>query len=363
MIEPVQPTWEHAPVYSPPSLDPLWRTPRTLIDVRATGSRPETTTRSSDDCSDHSGNRVGTLRQRESPHPNAPWWPSDGAPSLFLTGAYSARTTHDPNPHVKANAARTDEKSTVVSLLDLDFADLPVAAVASRTARRLAGSPFRYIVTPNADHLARLSGDPALQRIYREALFCLLDSRVVAILGRALGIQTPAVAAGSDLTAELLAHHLHPGERITIIGLAPALMPALVKNCGLAPPAHFDPPMGFDHDPVAFAAAVAFVQDNPARFVFLAVGSPRQEYLAAAIAAAGGATGTALCVGASLEFLAGARRRAPRFMRRIGLEWLFRLVTEPVRLYRRYLIESPKVVGLLLKQRWMGGRSARARRA
>ena len=83
-------------------------------------------------------------------------------------------------------------------------------------------------------------------------------------------------------------------------------------------PAHYDPPMGFERDPVAFAATVAFVRDNPARFVFLAVGSPRQEYLAAAIGAAGGATGTGLCIGASLEFLAGARRRAPRFMRRIG---------------------------------------------
>ena len=88
----------------------------------------------------------------------------------------------------------------------------------------------------------------------------------------------------------------------------------LIARLGLAPPAHYDPPAGFDQDPAAFAAAVDFVRTHPARLVFLAVGSPRQERLAAAIAAAGDATGTALCIGASLDFLAGARRRAPRAM-------------------------------------------------
>jgi exopolysaccharide biosynthesis WecB/TagA/CpsF family protein len=102
--------------------------------------------------------------------------------------------------------------------------------------------------------------------------------------------------------------------------------------------------MGFEHDPQSFAAAVAFVRDHPARFVFLAVGSPRQERLAAAIAATGDATGTGLCIGASLEFLAGARRRAPRFMQRIGMEWLFRLASDPRRLLRRYLIDSPRII-------------------
>ncbi|MEA2738341.1 MAG: hypothetical protein QOH05_1648, partial [Acetobacteraceae bacterium] len=146
-----------------------------------------------------------------------------------------------------------------------------------------------------------------------------------------------------------------PGERITIVGLSTVALRAMVARCGMAPPAHYDPPMGIERDPDAFDAAVAFVDANPARFVFLAVGSPRQEQLASAIASRGGATGTGLCVGASLEFLAGTRRRAPRFMRRMGLEWLFRLGTNPRRLFRRYLIDSPVVLALLLKQRLARG--------
>lgn len=249
-----------------------------------------------------------------------------------------------------------------VALLGLAFADMTVAAAAACIADRPADAPFGYVVTPNADHLVRLSRDRGLRAIYRNAAICLLDSRVVFLLARLFGLPAPPVVTGSDLTAHLLAHHLRFGERIAIVGLSPVWLPALVARCGLAEPAHHDPPMGFERDPVAFAAAVAFVRDNPARFVFLAVGSPRQERLAAAIVAAGGATGSGLCIGASLEFLAGARWRAPPLLRLIGLEWLFRLATDPRRLFRRYLIDSPMVIVLLLKQRWGGGRSGRTLR-
>jgi exopolysaccharide biosynthesis WecB/TagA/CpsF family protein len=253
-----------------------------------------------------------------------------------------------------------DTKPPEVSLLGLRFANLTVAEAAFLLADRPASAPFAYVVTPNADHLVRLNREPNLAAVYRNAALCLLDSRVVHGLGRLIGLAVPGIAPGSDLTAHLLAHHLRPGERITIIGLSPEWLPPLVARCALAPPAHYNPPMGFDNDPAALAATVAFVRGHPARFVFLALGSPRQEHLAAAIAATGGVTGTGLCIGASLEFLAGARRRAPRFVSRSGLEWLFRLMNEPRRLFRRYLIDSPAVIVLLLRQRWAPPQSGQA---
>lgn len=240
---------------------------------------------------------------------------------------------------------------TTASLLGLEFASLNATQAASRIAARPAHLPFVYVVTPNADHLVRIRRDPLLYHIYRTAGLCLLDSSVVAGLGRALGLNVPRVATGSDLTAQLIHRHVAAGERITIVGLSPAWLPALIKQCHLTPPAHYDPPMGFEHNPNSFAAALEFVRKNPARFVFLAVGSPRQERLAAALAASGDITGTGLCIGASLEFLAGARRRAPAFVRRMHLEWLFRLAAEPRRLFRRYLIDSPVVIALLLRER------------
>ncbi len=238
-----------------------------------------------------------------------------------------------------------------VSRLGVPLADLDAAEAASAIAARPADQPFGYVLTPNADNFVRLSRDPEMRRIYEDAYLRLLNSRVVARAGRLLGLEAPRVAPGSDVTAHLLRSHLRPGERVTIIGLRPAFLRPLIDRCGIAEPFHHDPPMGFDRDPAAFAAAIAFVLAHPARFTFLALGSPRQERLAAAIAATGEAKGLGLCIGASLDFLAGAVARAPRWMQGAGLEWLHRLGSDPKRLARRYLVEDPPVFRLLLRER------------
>jgi exopolysaccharide biosynthesis WecB/TagA/CpsF family protein len=238
-----------------------------------------------------------------------------------------------------------------VRLLDLEFADLDAADAAALIGRRSGMEPFRYVTTPNADHLVRLHRHPELLPLYQGAMLRLLDSRVVALAARIMGLPAPHVATGSDLTSLLLSRHLRPAEQITIIGLSPRWLPGLVARCGLAPPAHYDPPRGFERNPGALRATVEFALAHPARLIFLAVGSPRQEILAAAIEATGVARGVGLCIGASLEFLAGAQRRAPAWMQRADLEWLYRLTHNPRRLARRYLIDSPAILPLLLHER------------
>ena len=242
-------------------------------------------------------------------------------------------------------------------LLGIDFADLDVATAAQWISERSENSSFAYVVTPNADHLVRLSRDPSLLPLYQDAMMRLLDSRVVARAARMIGLLPPAVAPGSDLTGRLLKAHLAPGEVVTIIGLRAAHLAALVANTGIAPPAHYDPPMGFDRDPAEMRRVVQFVLDHPARLVFLAVGSPRQERVAAALKATGRARGTGLCIGASLEFLAGAMPRAPQLMQRLGIEWLHRMLSDPRRLARRYLFDNPPIFWLLLRERLERGRN------
>jgi N-acetylglucosaminyldiphosphoundecaprenol N-acetyl-beta-D-mannosaminyltransferase len=238
-----------------------------------------------------------------------------------------------------------------IRLLGLEFADLDVEAAADWLARRPATAPFGYVTTPNADHLVRLNRRPGFAPLYRDALMCLLDSRVVAGVARLAGLRVPRVATGSDLTELLLTRHVAVGDRITIVGLRSEWLPALVARCGIAPPAHYDPPMGFADEASLLRAAVGFVLTHPARFVFLAVGSPQQEILAGAIARTRRATGVGLCIGASLEFVAGAARRAPLWVQHAGLEWLYRLCGNPRRLARRYLHDCPLVFPMLLRER------------
>ncbi len=246
----------------------------------------------------------------------------------------------------------------LVRLLGLDFADLGAEAAARLLADRPPEAPFGYVVTPNADHFVRLRRDPTVAEWYAGATMRLLDSRVVARLAAALGLVAPVVAPGSDLVDEIFRRWLRPGDRLTVIGLNGGLLSRLSAKLPGVRINHLDPAMGFDRDPAAFETAVRFVCANPSRFVLLAVGSPRQERLAAAIAATGQACGIGLCIGAGVSLFLGTERRAPIWMRLAGLEWLHRLASDPRRLARRYLLDDPPIIFLLLRERLHRGLGA-----
>ncbi len=240
----------------------------------------------------------------------------------------------------------------MTALLGLEFSDLDLGGATEALASRGSDSPFAYLVTPNADHLVRLHRDPSRYGpLYRDARWRLLDSRFVARLGRAMGLSVPPVVPGSDLTARLFGQVLGASECVAVVGGRATTVAALRTRFGLRNLLHHDPPMGFENDAAAFAAAIEFVEGAGARFIFLAVGSPRQEMLARALARRGMARGTALCIGASLLFLSGEERRAPHPVQRAGLEWAWRLAQDPRRLAGRYLRDDPEILSLLWRER------------
>ena len=240
--------------------------------------------------------------------------------------------------------------SAPVRLLGVEFAGLGPDDVLGRLAARPATFPFAYVVTPNADHLNRLSAKPELKPLYDAAALRLLDSRVVARLARLFGLPAPPVVTGSGLTEAMFARVIAPDDPIAVLGSSAEDASALRARYGLTRLAHHNPPMGFDRDPAALEAAIRFLEEHPARFAFLAVGSPRQEIVAEALVRRGKATGIGLCIGASLLLLTGSERRAPRAVQGAGLEWAWRWAQNPRRLARRYLLDSPRIIGLLWRE-------------
>lgn len=210
--------------------------------------------------------------------------------------------------------------------------------------------PFAYVVTPNVDHLGRVRRLPALRTAYDEAALRLLDSRVVAALARLCGATPPPVVTGADLLAAVMPRLEARAARVAVVGLDAAAIAALGARYPRLEFVHMEPQRGFEHDGTAFRMACDFVIEARADCTILAVGSPRQELLAQAVRRSGEAVGIGLCVGAAPLFLAGALRRAPAMLRRAGLEWAWRLLHEPERLARRYLIEGPPVLAALVRE-------------
>lgn len=237
-----------------------------------------------------------------------------------------------------------------INLLGLSFDNLNVPEAVIRLLERNPASPFAYVVTPNADHIARLHRRPALSPAYKNAWLCLLDSHVIYNMARLCRLSVPRVATGSDITALLLS--ALRSQNVAVIGLSPAHLTALQARCPGINFIHHAPPMNLLQNPTAFAAARDFAVTVKARFTLIGLGSPLQELLAQAIGAQPEATGVGLCIGAALEFCAGVTPRAPLWMQCAGLEWLHRLVRNPRRLARRYLLDNPPVLLSLAAEAW-----------
>ncbi len=222
-----------------------------------------------------------------------------------------------------------------------------------------ADDRFRYVATPNVDHVVMLhkAGTEPWRNAYREAIskadLVLNDSRILRRLAGMSGIDLPVVP-GSDLTRALVASGLDAGDGVVLVGGSPTEAAWLQHALPRARIFHCEPAMGVRDRPDLHDFIAAFVERQDAAYILLAIGAPQSEMVARHIARRGKARGVALCIGASVEFLSGTQRRAPRWMQRSGLEWSYRLATQPRRLWRRYLIEGPRILSIWM--RWMGPR-------
>ncbi|WP_158273171.1 WecB/TagA/CpsF family glycosyltransferase [Caulobacter sp. HMWF025] len=202
--------------------------------------------------------------------------------------------------------------------------------------RRPAEAPFVTFVTPNAEHAWLRRHNDDFRACSDACWISTNDSRVIGRAAALAGLNLE-FAPGAYVVRDLFDQVIRPDTPISVIGGMPDLIERLKARYGLTNLAHHNPPMGFIHQPSAVAEAVEFVANHPARFVFVAMGPPQSELFCHAVIRDGRSTGVGLCIGSSLSVLTGDSRPAPDLMERTGLVWLYRLVKEPRRLWRRYM--------------------------
>jgi N-acetylglucosaminyldiphosphoundecaprenol N-acetyl-beta-D-mannosaminyltransferase len=250
---------------------------------------------------------------------------------------------HDPTDAISSSALRRNEMTEErVCFLECRF-DTGSIEKASCDILAETREQFKYVVTPNVYYLVRMFEDPATMRPQYEGawrVFC--DSRVLSRLARVSGLRLPVIP-GSDLTADLIALAAKHGLMIAVIGPTHAACARLQEKYPGLDIASHTPPMGFTRSELEVRKCVDFVVKAQAPLVFLAVGDPQQGILARRIADHPRARGVGLCIGASIDFLTGAQRRAPVWVQKAGLEWSYRLLTNPRRFARRYLRDSPRI--------------------
>jgi exopolysaccharide biosynthesis WecB/TagA/CpsF family protein len=233
----------------------------------------------------------------------------------------------------------------MVKVLEIDDYDL---AQALEIVAAFGSDHYGYIVTPNVDHVIRHYYDATFRALYAEATYVLLDSRFLANLLGLFKRQIFRVCPGSDLTAFVMSKVIKSYDVAVLVGGTSQQAQDLRARFGLTALHHIDPPMNFISDDAAVESCLRNIESvSPFRFCFLAIGSPQQEIIAQKLKERGIARGLALCVGAAANYLTGIEKRAPRWMQKLGFEWMFRLCRDPKRMAKRYLVRGP-VIFLLL---------------
>jgi len=226
----------------------------------------------------------------------------------------------------------------------LDFDALSEQQVVARIVGDSEDGRGGWVVTPNIDICRQLSHDPAARELVSGASLVLADGMPLVWASRLRGDPLPERVAGASLIFTLSAAAAASGKSVYLLG-GEAGVPGraaaeLVRRYrSLLVAGTCAPPVGFDRQPGEIEAIAAKLAQAKPDIVFVGLGFPKQERVIAALAP-GLPSAWFIGCGAAIPFAAGALPRAPRWMQSLGLEWTYRLISEPRRLFRRYLVDD-----------------------
>lgn len=195
------------------------------------------------------------------------------------------------------------------------------------------------LATVNLDHLVKLRKDAKFRAAYAGQTHIVADGRPIVWLSRMAG-RPVHLTPGSELIDPICAQAARSGTPVALYGASPETIDGASSRLkalhpGLNVVFTEAPPYGVDPDGHEVAAALERVRDSGARLCFLALGAPKQEIIS--VRGVDFAPGCGfISIGAGLDFISGAQKRAPVWMRRLAVEWIWRLSTDPRRLGPRY---------------------------
>jgi exopolysaccharide biosynthesis WecB/TagA/CpsF family protein len=210
------------------------------------------------------------------------------------------------------------------------------------------------LATVNLDHIVKMNGSPAFTTAYAAQDMVVADGWPIVTLSR-IARQPVELMPGSELIVPLCELAAETGRSVAFVGstedtLEKAAQTLMAQIPGLTVAYSHAPPMGFDPEGEAAAQICADLHNQGIALCFLALGAPKQETLAARARSLAPNTGFA-SIGAGLDFIAGHQRRAPRWVRTLKMEWLWRALSSPLRLGPRYLKCLAVLPGRMLEAR------------
>lgn len=226
------------------------------------------------------------------------------------------------------------------------------AALKAAMLQRFAARRGFALATVNLDHLVKMKASQEFTNSYAAQDLVVADGWPIVAMSRLAG-RPVTLIPGSDMVLPLCQWAAQAGVRVGFLGstddtLQSARTALEARVPGLNVAFTYAPAMGFDPGGPEAATLLEQLETQGISLCFLALGAPKQEELAARGRDLAPSVGFA-SIGAGLDFLSGRQQRAPGFMRRIGMEWLWRALSSPRRLIPRYA----RCIAILPGQAWL----------
>ncbi len=268
-----------------------------------------------------------------------------------------------PETSKSAGAVIPAPETRRVDICGVMVDNISLKALLNAVLIRTEGGTPGYVVTPNVDHVCLCRRNAAFKRAYEGAFLVVPDGVPLLWSGRILGTPLAQRLNGTDLVYAISESAAAAGRSVFFLGAAEGVPEQAAEQLKSLYPelrvaGTYSPPMGFETSAEENAGIIGRLHVAAPDICFVAVGSPKQEIWMHQYCEESRVP-LMIGVGASLDFIAGRKRRAPRVFQKAGFEWLWRLCTEPRRLWRRYLVDDMLFFVLLARQFMRSGMSRR----
>ncbi|WP_373207922.1 WecB/TagA/CpsF family glycosyltransferase [Clostridium paraputrificum] len=210
-----------------------------------------------------------------------------------------------------------------------------------------------YLVTPNVDHIVRLEEDKEFQRIYQNADLILTDGMPLVWISKYLGNPIKEKVSGSDLFPKVCELANNKGYKMFLLGAAEGVAKKAAcklreKYVNIDIVGTYSPQYGFEEEIYEINKIIDIINSCRPDILVVGLGAPKQEKFIYKYKETLNVP-ISLALGATIDFEAGNVKRAPKWMSNNGLEWLYRLIKEPRRMFKRYIIDDLKIIKIVKK--------------
>lgn len=212
---------------------------------------------------------------------------------------------------------------------------------------------YHYVVTPNVDHIVKLQNDDYFLEVYKKADIVVADGMPIIWYSKLIKRPIIEKISGSDLFPKVCELCSNKGYTIFLLGAADGIAEIAKKKLenkykGLRIIGTYSPKYGFEDDINEIKNIINIINKNKPDILAVGLGAPKQEKFIYKYREELKVP-VSLAIGATIDFEAGNIKRAPRWMQKIGMEWFYRLIKEPKRMYKRYIIEDRKFFKIAFK--------------